>query len=637
VTLESSSNTFKDSLVILKNDLLSGARHYWGELVVIASIMIILGILMVPFRRGRLPSGTQSYILIALALILVLAWILKSKPIVDPDSPQSPRFVVTKADLLPCAFLAIATVVLFYLPMRLHFDTGTDLSVMFGVDRFWFPPWALLNRPLVGIGPYMAMKLFPASLDGFIVILLVSRFLTAMLLYFIVRLLLPQGSLTAFIAGLLFLINPGEGSRFYLWSIIYQTELLFFILAVWLFLKSYLNHSRGVLVLSCIALAICFFHYEHAYPLAATAPLLLLLLTPLRKQLIVWLAAWLGIVTIFTARLANYLLFVPNTYQLGLFKYHAVIPDSLFGWLWMMLANLGIQTAPLFRFVTSPQSLLSNWTIGVLVFVGILAAIWKTKFLPWEGTRPRKYFLGMLTGVTVAILGVIVYIPLPITTGVPDYGTNPTLRYQFFAGPGQAIAWAMAIGFLGAAISRHHARWAFLTVCIATALICALATTGAYDYQKKGGVLNPYYRYSTAASVLRHIDQTLPKLDEQVCSAIFLELPDNEPSPMGWNYTLFHWSCVLFKIPSFQGRITADGKYQQRIFGYPDGKYLPAPSYRRLYHYRTTADGKTEFIGTTDIPGPEKLKCKSCILRPYSRQPGAPPPFISNQARLVEY
>jgi hypothetical protein len=149
----------------------------------------------------------------------------------------------------------------------------------------------------------------------------------------------------------------------------------------------------------------------------------------------------------------------------------------------------------------------------------------------------------------------------------------------------------------------------------------------AFDYQIRGGVLNPYYRYEVAAKVLRQIDLTLPSVDDN--TVIFIELPDNQPSPLGWNYTTFHWSCVLFGVPAFQGRRTANGGYEQRVFGYPDSLYNPLPPAPRMIHYRVNAEGKTEYVGIIESPAADAKLCLHCVLHRQQRLPGNSPPFIS--------
>ncbi len=596
------------------------AVRYQRDMLFVALLLALNAAVFSVFRPNPFQSVALGWVTFAFALVLAVIWL--KKPLSQEHS-ESCDSSFSARDGFALLFLGIVTGAIYFPLMQMHLDTGTDLSVAFGVDELWFQPWADINRPLVGIGPLVAMWLTPDDLDGFVVVVLFCRFATAALLFGTIRIVAPSLWNASLVAGLLYVLNPAELSRFNLWSIYYVVALLFFTAAVFTLAASYRFHSRSLLVISCILLGLSFLQYEHGFPLALVVPLFLLALR-LRRHFVVWLLAWYGTVAIFAIRLVTYLLSGAQVYQRALFSLWSEPPKTLPDWAELLAGNLITQTAPLLRMLPDFRATIAHGSISLAVFAGCLSALW---FLvaPSSG-RLRQLVRLAAIGLLISVLGIIIYVPLPVTSKVPDYATNPTMRYQFFAGLGQATFWSAALLMLVEFVRRAIPARPLLVVMVAA--LCAAITADATKYQQSGGALNPHYRYETASSVLRQIDAVMPT--HEPGDQIFLELSDADRSPIGWDYTAFHWSCRLFGLPMTQGRMLAPGIFETRIFTYSNAMHRAGPVCRRTHYFQVKESGEVRFVGTIEKPAGVEINCPPCVLKPYPRPNGSDLPFVSH-------
>jgi hypothetical protein len=403
------------------------------DLIFVSLLLVVAASIFSVFRPNPLPNSVITCLAVVLLLAISTQWLRKAVSLaLVHRSFLSPR------DIGALITFAIVTIAVFFPLMLLHIDTGTDLSVVLGVDKVWFQPWADLNRPLAGLGALSAMLITPKSLGGFFFIVLFCRFATAALLYGIIKLLLPEMGNLRFLAGLFYIFNPAELSRFTLWSIVYLVALLFFSAALFFLIFSYQNASRVFLILSCIFLGVSCLQYEHGILMALGTSIFLLLL-PRRSYLGIWLLAWYGTAVIFAQRLITYLLAGPQVYQRALFSFSEK-PDTLIENLQLWGSNLILQTAPVLRMIPNPQAVRTHWLVFLVLFVSCFIVV---RLIVSKQREIKRQLLEIaLAGLLLSIVGIIPYIPFPITSYVPDYGTNPTMRYQYFAGLGQAVFWS---------------------------------------------------------------------------------------------------------------------------------------------------------------------------------------------------
>lgn len=587
-------------------------------------ILLVLGacVAALPIALGRYAPALHDLripgLLVALGLLALFA------------TRRFPRNVETGAQSWRVNFLHLAIMALVvigaFVPLQLmRFDTATDLSVMLGIDKIWFEPWANLNRPLAGIEAYLALLITPNSLWGFVIVISALKFATAWSVYEIICVLRPQQTYTALVASLLFILFPSELGRFDLWSIIYHGGVFFLFAGIALFLRSYRSERRLLLLASVACLLVSLLHYETGFPIAAFAPLLLLAL-PIRPALFVWVVVWWGAVGLLAARMLFYFLQPGgDNYQTVLYKHWSTPPDSLLGWVQLAFSNLIKQLSPLFEIITNFASSIQNPESVKLTLIAFVCATLvllvagakhrvqdtQNRLVPWLPVLGAFIFVG---------LGILPFIPLPIVTAVQDYGQNPTIRYQFYAAPGQAAFWAFAVGGFATLLSDRTRR---IWLVAAPALLISLAVGQSFAFQRAGGVINPDIRFQYGAKVWREVDRIIT--ENGVPDQIVFELEPSGSSPIGWNYTALHYSCVLFGVPAVQGVNTAEG-FKTRMFARTEG---PAPVFEgcgRTYHIKLTHRGGATLRTVTNGQG---KVCGRCVVNKRPRETGEPLPFFS--------
>ncbi|MGM5033867.1 hypothetical protein [Tardiphaga sp. 803_E3_N1_3] len=591
----------------------------WADFVFVGALLVLGLAIFFPFRVAPISNPTLAWALATGMLVAIVLWALISNPFAAPGLRAC-----SAAELLgACSVVGLVTLCIFLPLMLIRFDTGTDTSVGLGARGFWEGQWAALNRPLVGAGFYLALLITPGSITGLFVVAVIARFTTGVVLYLMVKCIYPGNRFVPLAAAVLYVLNPVELGRFNLWSVWYLIPVTTLVGSFYLFLRSYLMASRVQLVGACLLLGVTFLHYEHGYPLAAAFPILIFMLPRVAHRSL-WLIAWFGTLAIFALRMGSYLYIVQNSYQKMLIVNWSKPPDTVVGYILLVVNNAQLQIAPFFtrwlelRPLSMPL-LIASITAGVAAL--LIMFCW-TKRGATDG-RLKPLAIATTIAFVAAILGVVVYLPLPVTTFVPDYGTNPTLRYQFFSAPGQAVFWAFLISLVGSLLPFALRK---IGTAVLFAVTVAAATAIGAGLQQSGGVLNSYYEWNTALKVLRDVGGSLPP--HQPGDVIFFDLPASDRSPLGWDYTGFHWSCILFGVPAFQGSYLGNGRAKLRVFSYPNGTESEPPSCKRMHRFDVREKGTAVFVATEEMVTKDTGTSCSCVIQQQSKTSNGDLPFI---------
>jgi hypothetical protein len=530
------------------------------------------------------------------------------------------------------SLLLVGTNFLIYAPISLlHFDTGTDLTIAFGIDKIWWPRWAeYMNRPLVGIGPYFAMLVSDNSLDGFLLVNVLSRLVTCISIVIFCNLIYPKNLMFGILSGLFFSVNHGEISQFNLWSIYYNVSVASLFVAITLFVYSFKNKQRAVLGFSCLCLSFALLQYEHGYFIAAAVPLLLIWLYGFTVSLASWALAWWGILGILSLRLLNFMKTSSN-YQTDLFA-TSKSPANLEEWISLIFENASTQIKPIFNFgifLTHISSYLLTSFFIFIVVVGFICYL-QSRVLPKTTSGIKENPADLLTilfiGLSISILGILVFIGLPVAIHDPDYTAHPTMRYQYFSAVGYAIFWAAIVCILASLFQSRKSK--VVVFACASGLLCAGTISESLDYQKRGGVLNSYFDYQKASDIYIEIKKSLPLLDKD--DLIFLDISDEIDSPLGWNYTALHYSCRVFGSPMQIGVSNEKNEIKLRLWGHSNSVKASGPKCKTIHYFKYSKEDGVKFIATehqavsSDLPGCGTM----CLVNSLALPPDSALPFL---------
>ena len=203
-------------------------------------------------------------------------------------------------------------------------DLIAVLGILFVVGVIWFPfslkimglveEWDLMAhldspanllsfihnlfpiRPLV-IVPFAAGYLLtPGSYVGLNIVQLLLFFVKGVLVYSLLRRLLPTKPAFAFLTSALFIIYPADSELFAMRHIATHFALCCYLLSVYLLVIYWKRPRALILGLTCFALAFSLLVYEAGYPLVAVSPLILLWLEGrLTKRVLRIAAVWYSV------------------------------------------------------------------------------------------------------------------------------------------------------------------------------------------------------------------------------------------------------------------------------------------------------------------------------------------------------
>lgn len=452
-------------------------------------------------------------------------------------------------------FLLAFTLIAFSLPLTINFWHGYDDSDY--LDKASKSAALLMmecdatgNRFFTYVYSSIATWLCRDSLDGFLCLATAIKFAHALVLYSILRLLLPNQRALWLMASVLLIVNPAEPLR-YMMIIMggYYFTPMRLLLAMTLFLYSYLNEARWLLIISTLLLATCVLTNEATFPLAIAAPALLLLVAkPLRPNFWPWVFAWTGTVAIGAFRLFQFLLNNRDSYQVGIgSKMSFTVPG--------LMNDLMRCIMPTFSSF-SMQGLKEFWGYGLTVALLAFVIMWLFgKQTIYPSTR-RPYFVGLIVSAIAIVLGVI---PFCVLKGI--------LRTQFFAASAQATLWALTIALGASFAPKAYRRWLEISLCV---VLVAIAAAGSMLYQK---TVNVDIRFEKIVHIFQGIRSIAPEFASD--TLIVFVLPPGVPSPFGANYSLQRLSRIEFSVNGIQSGDYNDSNGEQAHFG-SDGIMVPS-------------------------------------------------------------
>ncbi len=501
---------------------LEGPRaHLVLDLASLTGLLAILGALA--RLRGGAFAASHAFVLGAIVAFVCITctWLMLSHW--TGQSGWRSRCAVpskrciAEAIALPIAALSLLAIIGFFLPMTYGFWHGYDDPLMLSFANLnWFDYDQSINRPFVPLGPTIALHLSPDRIDGFVWLTLTLRVGTAVAIYSILRELSPTSTAIPLIAGILYVVNPSEPGRFLVVALqAYEFSVFLLIAAVALYIFSYRQALRSLLIVSVILLGLVLLTYEAAYPIAAAIPVLLLVALPRRRHWLGWAYAWWGVTAVIAVRLLAFLIATPNSYQLE--TTGAPVRSAA-----QLVDNIVTQVRPAFAFFQVAPGEQSYLGYGAVAAVVAMTAV----LVSGRGRVASPSRRGLAIETTIAAI-------LFLLSIVPYFKFPYVLRTQFFAAPAEAAFWACAIGFFGTFVSsRLRNAW----MLAATGFLVLLATTGAIFAQRNSVKAGTSMDFTKLVYIYQQVHTAAPKL---VPGTLILFVADDFKSvPFGVNYNV---------------------------------------------------------------------------------------------------
>lgn len=443
---------------------------------------------------------------------------------------QPGRWITVSVLLLACAIAG------FYRPMQDQFWLGGDeIRVLEDAARGW-PSIPLFDkaqgRPLTPLAAIMVGKLTPQSVEGFLWAALALRFLSAALIYGIVRQLLPRYNPLALAAAALYIVNPSEPTRFLAVYMQGYNALTFaLLLSLYLYLRAGRAGNRFLLALSCGMLGVGLLIGDPGFAPALIWPALAWLVVERRLRL-TWVYAWAITLALFVGRFALYQITTENTYQ------QSLVLTSFAPKAW--LQQLFRQMAAIRRYFAVYDPSLEDWLIGLAlgaVVAGALFALARRPATPVALSR-RQAAIGLGLALGTMVLGFLPFVTLS--------GILSTFRTQFLSAPAQAIFLALVIGWLARFFtSQQRGVW----LAAMTGLLIALPVASAPNAQAYRPA-NPAAKYEHTACIAQQVLAQAPAVRPD--TLVFFVLDEKLPTPLGWNYYVYNLINYLFGESGYQ-------------------------------------------------------------------------------------
>lgn len=539
------------------------SRRLLADLGFLTALLTLPAVPLIVWRKSPLLSAGWPLAVFFCGWFAVLAVWLKSSPAVvlpgadgPPEDARPRRFTGAAVAVL----LLLLTLLAFYLPLRVNFWGGVDEFANFQPECAvaWSDNWdGALGRPLVGLPTFVALHLKPGRIEGFLWVASFLCFASGWLLYLLLGRLVPRSSFVPVAAAVFLVVNRADPLRFYvMWaSNHYLTVTCLLLLASWLFVLSYQAQSRGLLVLSCVALAGSLLSNESAYPTAALVPLIGLAVRRDRERYSVWAYAWYGTVALLASRLVYHLLTsAGGSYQAE--HSREVLQNPT-----LLLAHLRVLLEPALSYVSPAATWkgYAGYACGAFA-LGVLAVVTVRRSRTGGDVR----LLALAPAAAAVLCGILPFLPL-----------NTSYRTQFLVAPAEATLLALLLA--GAArLLPSRARLAAAT--LVTGLVAANATVAAVDsqYRHPSAV-----RFEHDVHLLRQIHGLSPSFAPDTLLVFVLD--DKYQSPVGYNYTVSAMSRGMLGVDAIQANYIDPCKCEAAFT--PDGVFANTGWGKRLYGY----------------------------------------------------
>jgi hypothetical protein len=500
------------------------------DLGFVAGLLVIAATLLLVLRGSTwLESPVFLGVMCAIAIGWIALWIwtvryvdgpVVASPAMDPRHATSDRRMA-----VAIALILALVVVAFFLPLLMNFWGGADEVYNFqdGNANFWNAQFdQALNRPFVGVPTFFATLITPDRIEGYLFVAAGLVTLNMLLLVAIIRRLLP-GTAVALAAAALLVVNRADPLHFYvMWaSNFYWSALFWFLLGLYLLLKSEARGQRWLLAGACTSLGAALLTSEGIFPLVFLGPVLLYIATSNRRRFAVWTAAWLGTASLIAVRLVIFLLHGP-TYQTKLL---ATMHADQF------LRNASNVLSGILTYFSFPESFSEHWLAWVLAFALTFVAIVIVK--DDCRIRPRICLAALGIAALANILALAVFLSFPNTA-----------RTQYFAAPAQAALLALAIVLMCSWMPR---RLANVSLAAVAALLSANLTARSWEVQQR---MQFPIHFEKTVHVFEQIHVVSPRLAKD--SILIFVLDDGAQTPLGFNYHVSTLSAAVFGARAIQ-------------------------------------------------------------------------------------
>jgi hypothetical protein len=602
------------------------------DIVFATALLGAAGIPLILLRYTTLINSNKlMYGLLAAWLLLGAVWHIIGAGFNTRQSPTTtpPKSLLTTT-LIVSLGLFLFCWLAYGLPMRRYFWIGMDEASFFTDQAFWLPFYdQIASRPLAGMEFFLAFRvLTPNNLEGLLWMTFIQHFLTAVLLYRIMCILLPRLSVLALVAAVLYIVNPAEPSRYLIFMSPYYGAVFSLMLAFFLMLISYKHQARWLLAAACVSLGASLLHYEAGYfPALLAFPLMFFL--GRRAHFWSWSYAWLGTLGLMALRFIQFYQASDSTYQSG----YVATAVSRGNSITTVFNNLLIQVKPVLNYFLTADALPQYGVYGLIVFALIVIPLWWLVKRSSSDLPRRVYVIGIIFTLIAIVLSVAAWLPLP-SLPLRNWQENPTFRIHHYSSVAHGVFWALMLGFIGSWLAPHLRR---IWIIGATGLMVVLAVAAGFQQQDRKVLFNPGATLEKTASIFQQVHQLMPVPPEN--GVIFFALEDEQLSPMGWGFSVYDSSCALFGIPAYQGSYSAETGWQARaITNYPPPD---APDYvpynfndRTVFAFSVTFEGDVTRI---EVPAdihtpPDALPPAPCFRSQLDVAPDQPLPFFADWA-----
>jgi hypothetical protein len=355
------------------------------------------------------------------------------------------------------------------------------------------------HRPLVFLWTIPAPRLWPHDLWAFYVLHGLWLFLAGWLTLLLARRLLPDRPILWYLAGTAAVVwAPEDFLRLDSVLLVGYAGFTFAALAALvLFVESWFHGSRGLLVLAAALAAVTATGFEGTLPLLAGAPLVVLVLEPVRSRR---LAAWVGGWWLLTGGLTGVAALSVLGARAGTYQSTGLGFDPHPGRVLLrILGQFGYHLGPIVR--VSPSELgHAAVAVSTVLFLATLAMVVRVSPAGAAGPEPRRPLAAAAAlGLVLAALG---YSLLMLSPSILR-----AARTQFLSGPGIALFLASSAGLLATFVPRR-ARAAVLAALGAWIVAVGMGRTLAMQREWDAGL----GRYAGQHATLDGLTHLAPRL-----------------------------------------------------------------------------------------------------------------------------